>query len=144
MAEHVLIVEAGVPVAGVQKTTICTFTIKGEEENEGLYPRISFLDSCPHNMPRSVSSTSDNGHYVNQTGGLSDFVIPCSPQKTQQGSVALVLLLSWPGSARDSAWEEPHARGLCLSSRVVPQGDRILIPCNDVDRRLENDLIIGS
>jgi len=40
MAEHVLIVEAGVPVAGVQKTTICTFTIKGEEENEGLYPRI--------------------------------------------------------------------------------------------------------
>jgi hypothetical protein len=36
MAEHVLIVEAGVPVAGVQKTTICTFTIKGEEENEGI------------------------------------------------------------------------------------------------------------
>jgi hypothetical protein len=63
MAEHVLIVEAGVPVAGVQKTTICTFTIKGEEENEGLYPRISFLDVVPHNMPRSVSSTSDNGHY---------------------------------------------------------------------------------
>src|SRR5207248_2489532 len=26
----------------------------------------------------------------------------------------------------------------------VYQGDRILIPCNDVDRRLENDLIIGS
>jgi hypothetical protein len=25
-----------------------------------------------------------------------------------------------------------------------PQGDRILIPCNDVDRRLESDLIIGS
>jgi hypothetical protein len=64
MAEHVLIVEAGVPVAGVQKTTIRTFTIKGEEENEGLYPRISFLDVVPHNMPRSVSSTSDNGHYV--------------------------------------------------------------------------------
>jgi hypothetical protein len=64
MAEHVLIVEAGVPVAGVQKTTICTFTIKGEEENEGLYPRILFLDVVPHNMPRSVSSTSDNGHYV--------------------------------------------------------------------------------
>jgi hypothetical protein len=63
MAEHVLIVEAGVPVAGGQKTTICTFTIKGEEENEGLYPRISFLDVVPHNMPRSVSSTSDNGHY---------------------------------------------------------------------------------
>jgi hypothetical protein len=65
MAEHVLIVEAGVPVAGVQKTTICTFTIKGEEENEGLYPRISFLDVVPHNMPRSVSSTSDNGVSVN-------------------------------------------------------------------------------
>ena len=25
-----------------------------------------------------------------------------------------------------------------------PQGDRILIPCNDVDRRLESDLITGS
>ena len=24
------------------------------------------------------------------------------------------------------------------------QGDRILIPCNDVDRRLESDLITGS
>jgi hypothetical protein len=68
MAEHVLIVEAGVPVAGVQKTTICTFTIKGEEENEGLYPRISFLDVVPHNMPRSVSSTSDNGQYVTFVG----------------------------------------------------------------------------
>jgi hypothetical protein len=67
MAEHVLIVEDGVPVAGVQKTTICTFTIKGEEENEGLYPRILFLDVVPHNMPRSVSSTSDNGGYVNRT-----------------------------------------------------------------------------
>jgi hypothetical protein len=48
MAEHVLIVEAGVPVAGVQKTTICTFTIKGEEENEGillviLFPPIRLL-----------------------------------------------------------------------------------------------------
>jgi hypothetical protein len=30
----------GVPVAGVQKTTICTFMVKGEEENEGLLPRI--------------------------------------------------------------------------------------------------------
>jgi hypothetical protein len=58
MAEHVLIVEAGVPVAGGQKTTICPFTIKGEEENEGLYPRISFLDVVPHNMPRSVSDFS--------------------------------------------------------------------------------------
>ena len=27
---------------------------------------------------------------------------------------------------------------------VSPQGDRILIPCNDVDRRLESDLITGS
>ena len=26
----------------------------------------------------------------------------------------------------------------------APQGDRILIPCNDVDRRLESDLITGS
>ena len=32
-AEH-----SGVPVAGVQKTTICTFMVKGEEENEGLHP----------------------------------------------------------------------------------------------------------
>ena len=28
--------------------------------------------------------------------------------------------------------------------RLKIQGDRILIPCNDVDRRLEDDLIIGS
>ena len=27
---------------------------------------------------------------------------------------------------------------------VILQGDRILIPCNDVDRPLERDLIIGS
>jgi hypothetical protein len=27
---------------------------------------------------------------------------------------------------------------------VECQGDRILIPCNDVDRRLESDLITGS
>jgi hypothetical protein len=27
---------------------------------------------------------------------------------------------------------------------VALQGDRILIPCNDVDRRLESDLITGS
>jgi hypothetical protein len=26
----------------------------------------------------------------------------------------------------------------------IGQGDRILIPCNDVDRPLERDLIIGS
>jgi hypothetical protein len=64
MAEHVLIVEDGVPVAGVQKTTICTFTIKGKEKNEGLYPRILFLDVVLHNMLRSVSSTSDNAYYV--------------------------------------------------------------------------------
>jgi hypothetical protein len=29
-------------------------------------------------------------------------------------------------------------------SGATPQGDRILIPCNDVDRRLESDLITGS
>ena len=29
-------------------------------------------------------------------------------------------------------------------STVAIQGDRILIPCNDVDRRLESDLITGS
>jgi hypothetical protein len=28
--------------------------------------------------------------------------------------------------------------------KEVDQGDRILIPCNDVDRRLESDLITGS
>jgi hypothetical protein len=27
---------------------------------------------------------------------------------------------------------------------LLMQGDRILIPCNDVDRRLESDLITGS
>jgi hypothetical protein len=27
---------------------------------------------------------------------------------------------------------------------MLGQGDRILIPCNDVDRRLESDLITGS
>jgi hypothetical protein len=30
----------GVPVAGVQKTTIRTFAANGEEENEGLHPHI--------------------------------------------------------------------------------------------------------
>ena len=30
----------GVPVAGVQKTTIRTFMVEGEEKNEGLYPHI--------------------------------------------------------------------------------------------------------
>jgi hypothetical protein len=30
----------GVPVAGVQKTTICTFTVEVEEENEGLHPHL--------------------------------------------------------------------------------------------------------
>jgi hypothetical protein len=29
-----------VPVAGVQKTTIRTFTVEGEEQNEGLHPHI--------------------------------------------------------------------------------------------------------
>jgi predicted site-specific integrase-resolvase len=35
--------EIGVPVAGVQKTTICAFTVKGEEENEGLRPPIPWI-----------------------------------------------------------------------------------------------------
>ena len=30
----------GVPVAGVQKTTICAFTVEGEEKNEGHHPHI--------------------------------------------------------------------------------------------------------
>ena len=30
----------GVPVAGVQKTTIHTFTVEGEEKTEGLHPHI--------------------------------------------------------------------------------------------------------
>jgi hypothetical protein len=42
MAEHVLIVEAGVPVAGVQKTTIRTFAVEGEEKNEGHFPCLSW------------------------------------------------------------------------------------------------------
>ncbi len=32
----------GVPVAGVQKTTIRTFTVNREDKNEGLRPRISW------------------------------------------------------------------------------------------------------
>jgi len=32
----------GVPVARVQKTTIRTFAVNSEEENEGLRPRISW------------------------------------------------------------------------------------------------------
>jgi hypothetical protein len=35
-------------------------------------------------------------------------------------------------------------RGEVGESGVAVQGDRILIPCNDVDWRLESDLIIGS
>jgi hypothetical protein len=34
------VVDVGVPVAGVQKTTIRTFTVEGEEKNEGLRPHI--------------------------------------------------------------------------------------------------------
>src|SRR5262249_41492677 len=37
-ALHVMLV--GVPVAGVQKTTIRTFMVEGEEKNEGLRPHI--------------------------------------------------------------------------------------------------------
>ena len=32
--------QIGVPVAGVQKTTIRTFAVNSEEENEGLRPHI--------------------------------------------------------------------------------------------------------
>src|SRR5215831_14404751 len=32
--------DIGVPVAGVQKTTICAFTVEGEEKNEGHHPHI--------------------------------------------------------------------------------------------------------
>jgi hypothetical protein len=35
----------GVPVAGVQKTTIRTFTGNNGEENEGLRPRLSWVES---------------------------------------------------------------------------------------------------
>jgi hypothetical protein len=31
-----------------------------------------------------------------------------------------------------------------VETMLHAQGDRILIPCNDVDRRLESDLITGS
>jgi hypothetical protein len=34
------VTQVGVPIAGVQKPTIRTFTVKGEEENEGLLPQI--------------------------------------------------------------------------------------------------------
>ena len=32
----------GVPVAGAQKTTICTFMVNSVEENEGLRPRYAW------------------------------------------------------------------------------------------------------
>jgi hypothetical protein len=32
----------GVPVASVQKTTLRTFTVEGEEKNEGLHPHMSW------------------------------------------------------------------------------------------------------
>ena len=35
---HLLVL--GVPVAGVQTTTLRTFAVNGEEENEGLHPHI--------------------------------------------------------------------------------------------------------
>ncbi len=41
----------------------------------------------------------------------------------------------------DVAFNEDRCR---IRKDHAPQGDRILIPCNDVDRRLESDLIIGS
>jgi hypothetical protein len=31
-----------------------------------------------------------------------------------------------------------------MEGGIFTQGDRILIPCNDVDQRLESDLITGS
>src|SRR5262249_48106845 len=34
--------EGGVPIAGGQKTTLRTFTVEGEEQNEGLRPRIAW------------------------------------------------------------------------------------------------------
>ena len=34
--------QIGVPVAGVQETTIRTLAVKGEEENERLRPRLSW------------------------------------------------------------------------------------------------------
>jgi CheY-like chemotaxis protein len=37
-----------------------------------------------------------------------------------------------------------YANNPVMADWAYYQGDRILIPCNDVDRRLENDLIIGS
>jgi hypothetical protein len=40
MGLQALLAENGVPVAGVQKTTIRTFMVNGEEENEGLHPHI--------------------------------------------------------------------------------------------------------
>jgi hypothetical protein len=38
--EFFIVAPHGVPVAGVQKTTIRTLTVKGEEENERLRPRM--------------------------------------------------------------------------------------------------------
>jgi hypothetical protein len=37
-----------------------------------------------------------------------------------------------------------HVSEVASGNARDTQGDRILIPCNDVDRRLERDLIIGS
>jgi hypothetical protein len=57
---------AGVPVAGVQKTTIRTFTVEGEEKNEGLRPHIL------------VAKTPDFAHVYCGISGVSHLLHGCS------------------------------------------------------------------
>ena len=48
----------GVPVAGVQKTTIRTFTVEGEEKNERLHPHIRWTKTPDFvHVYRGISSS---------------------------------------------------------------------------------------
>ena len=51
---------------------------------------------------------------------------------------------SWQKYTRLGNMELIGIQTVGLGVAVRMQGDRIFIPCNDVDRRLERDLIIGS
>ena len=51
---------------------------------------------------------------------------------------------SWQKDTRLGSMELISIKTVGLGVAVRMQGDRIFIPCNDVDRRLERDLIIGS
>ena len=66
-------VRIGVPVAGVQKTTIRTFTVEGEEKNEGLRPRIRWTKTPDFvHVYRGISS-------INRVFFLTSAVCPVRP-----------------------------------------------------------------